>query len=255
MQTKFTELTDSQWEVIEKKLESHRPRKHDLRVIVNAILWITRVGAQWRNLESKYPPWQSVYYYFWVWSKKGLWDELLAELVQLERKRVGREALPSRLAIDSQTIKSVAFVDEDTKGVDGGKKIKGRKRHIVVDSMGLLIAIFISRADMHDGQAGIEMLWLLDPWAERLELILGDSAYGGEFEEVAKGVYGWQVDTSQRPPGRQGFVPQKGRWQVERSFGWLNFFRRLAKDYEKTTLSAQAFVQLAFITVILNRMG
>ncbi len=255
MQTKFTELTDSQWEVIEKKLKAHRPRKHDLRVIVNAILWITRIGAQWRNLESKYPPWQSVYYYFRLWSKNGILDDLLAELVKMERKRQGRPESFSVLAIDSQSVKGVALVDEDTRGVDGGKKIKGRKRHIVVDALGLLIAVFISRADVHDSEGGIELLWQIEPFAEKLELIRGDKAYGGEFKKMAEGVYGWTVETTQRPPSKQGFVLQKGRWQVERSFGWLNFFRRLAKDYEKTTVSAKAFVQLAFITVILNRMA
>lgn len=255
MQTKFTELTDSQWEVIEKKLESHRPRKHDLRVIVNAILWITRIGAQWRNLESKYPPWQSAYYYFWVWSKNGLWDDILASLVKLERKRVGREATPSRVAIDSQSVKISNFIDEQTVGVDGNKKIKGRKRHIVVDSLGLLIAIYISPANVHDSQGGIDLLWLIEPFAKRLELIVGDNAYGGDFKDMAKKAYDWDVDTSKKPPSGHGFVPQKGRWQVERSFGWLNFFRRLAKDYEKTTISSKAFVQLAFITIILNRLA
>ena len=255
MQTKFTELTDSQWEVIEKKLEGHRPRKHELRVIVNAILWITRTGSQWRNLESKYPPWQSVYYYFWVWSKSGLWSELLADLVKRERKRVDREELPSRLAIDSQSVKISNFIDEDTVGVDGAKKIKGRKRHLVVDSLGLAIAVYISPANVHDSQGGIDLLWLVEPFADRLKLIVGDQAYRGEFKDIAEQVYKWPVDTSQKPPGGQGFVPMKGRWQVERSFGWLNFFRRLAREYEKTAISSKAFVQLAFITIILNRLA
>lgn len=255
MQTKFSELTDSQWEVIEKKLEGHRPRKHDLRVIVNAILWITRIGAQWRNLESKYPPWQSVYYYFWTWSKNGLWDDLLSSLVIAERESVGREGYPSRVAIDSQSVKASSFIAEETVGVDGAKKIKGRKRHIVVDSLGLLIAIYISPANVHDSQGGIDLLWLVEPHSKRLKLIVGDNAYGGEFKDMAKLAYDWNVDTSKKPPSRQGFVPQKGRWQVERSFGWLNFFRRLAKDYEKTAISSKAFVQLAFITIILNRLA
>ena len=142
------------------------------------ILWITLVGAQWRNLESRYPPWQSVYYYFRLWSQSGLWDDLLAELVKLERKR-----------------------------------------HIIVDSLGLLVAIFISQADLHDGQGGIELLWQVESLAQNLELIVGDKAYGGEFKKVSEGVYGWKVDTSQRPPG------------------------------------SKAFVQIAFITIILNRIG
>ena len=255
MQTKFTELTDSQWEVIEKFVSHHKPRKHSLRTMVNAILWITRTGCQWRNMESKYPAWESVYYYFSIWTKNGTWNNMLRQLVQLERKRQGREAKPSMVSIDSQSVKSVGFIPEKTKGVDGGKKIKGRKRHIIVDALGLLLAIFVSRADMHDGEGGVEILWQLDEQSERLALIRGDGSYGGMFKEMAEGIYGWQVETTQRPPSEKGFVPQKGRWPVERSFGWLNFFRRLAKDWEKTTESAQSFVQLAFITVILNRLA
>lgn len=255
MQKKFTELTDSQWEVIEKFVSHHNPKKHSLRTILNAIFWITRTGTQWRNLDSKYPKWESVYYYFYIWSNNGTWNEITQALVLLERKRQGREEKPSVVAIDSQSVKSVALIAEEKRGIDGGKKIKGRKRHIMVDHLGLLLAIFISRADMHDGEGGVEMLWQLELVAERLELILGDGSYGGAFKEVAEGIYGWKVETTQRPPTEKGFVPQKGRWQVERSFGWLNFFRRLSRDFEKTNESAQAFVQLAFITIILNRLG
>jgi putative transposase len=132
MQTKFNELTDSQWEIIEKYVSHHKPREHCLRTIVNAILWICRNGSQWLNMESKYPKWQSVYYYFDIWNKNGTWDKMLNELVIREKKRQGREAEPSAVAIDSQSIKGVAFISEESRGVDGGKKVKGRKRHIVV---------------------------------------------------------------------------------------------------------------------------
>ncbi len=255
MQIRFTELTDSQWEIIKKYVSHHNPKKHDLREIINAILWICRTGSQWRNLDSKYPKWESVYYYFHIWNKDGLWDRLLSELVCCERQRQGREAEPSAVAIDSQSVKSVALVAEESRGVDGAKLIKGRKRHIVVDTLGLLIAVFVSRADLHDGEGGIELLWQIDKKTERLELVRADGAYGGAFKEVAEGIYGWTVETTQRPPSQKGFVPQVGRWQVERSFGWLNFYRRLAKDYEKTPQSAQAFIQLAFISIILARLA
>ena len=255
MQTKFTDLTDCQWEVIEKKLKGHRPRKQSLREIVNAILWLTRTGTQWRNLESKYPPWQSVYYYFRLWSKRGIWDEILRELVSLERIRQKRQSSPSRAAVDSQSVKVGSFIDEASVGIDGAKKVKGRKRHIAVDSLGLPLAIHITPANVHDSEGGMDLLWQLEEWEERLVQIVGDKAYGGTFKEMAKDAYGWEVDTMKRPPSKQGFVPQKGRWQVERSFGWLNFFRRLAKDFEKTALSAKTFLQLAFISIILNRVA
>lgn len=255
MQIQFTELTDSQWEIIEKYVSRHQPRKHSLRTIINAILWICRTGSQWRNLESRYPKWESVYYYFHLWNRSGLWNQILSELVISERQRQGREAEPSAVAIDSQSVKGVAFISEESRGVDGGKKIKGRKRHIVVDTLGLLLAVFVSRADLHDGEGGIELLWQLGQNSQRLELIRADGAYGGSFREIVEGIYGWRVETNQGPPSETGFVPQVGRWQVERSFGWLNFYRRLAKDYEKTTQSAQTFIQLAFISIILARIG
>lgn len=255
MQSKFHELTDSQWEIIEKMLEDQRPRKHDLRVILNAILWITRTGTQWRNLESKYPPWQSVYYYFRKWSKTGLWDQLLEALVKKERKRQDRGEYPTRVAIDSQSVKISCLIDQNTYGIDGAKKVNGRKRHIAVDSLGLLLGIYVSPANVHDSQAGLDVLWELEPWTENMKLIIGDTAYGGEFKKMAKAAYQCEVDTSKKPASRKGFIPQNGRWQVERSFGWLNFFRRLSRDFEKTALSAKSFVQLAFISIILARLA
>jgi transposase len=253
MQSKFHELTDSQWEIIEKLLEDNRPLKHELRVIVNSILWITRTGAQWRNLESKYPPWQSVYYYFRKWSKNGLWKDLLQSLVKAERIRQQRSESPSLVAVDSQSVKISCLIDQETVGIDGGKKVNGRKRHIAVDSLGLPLAVHVSPADVHDSEGGMDLLQQLEDWEENIELILADNAYGGEFKKMAEAAYGYKVDTSQRPPSQKGFVPQKGRWQVERTFAWLNFFRRLSRDFEKTTCSAEAFIRIAFINIILNR--
>ena len=255
MQTKFTELTDSQWEIIEKIVSHHNPRKHSLRTIVNAILWICRTGSQWRNMDSKYPPWNSVYDYFYQWSRNGIWDEILSTLVRIERQRKDREAEPSMIAIDSQSIKSSSFISSETIGIDGGKKIRGRKRHIATDSEGILIAVYVSAADVHDGVAGLELLHQIEKKTQRLALIRTDGSYTGMFKNVAENIYGWKVEAGQRPPDQKGFVPQKGRWQVERSFGWLNNFRRLAKDFEKTTASAESFIQIAAISTILARFG
>ncbi|MEO0898545.1 MAG: IS5 family transposase [Bacteroidota bacterium] len=205
MQTKFTELTDPQWKVIEKMLDGHQPRKHDLRVIFNAILWITRTGSQWRNLASKYPPWQSVYYYFGKWSKSGLWDELLGILVKGERKRQGRGESPSRIAVDSQSVKMSCLIDERTYGIYDSKKANGRKRHIAVDSLGLLLGIYISPANVHDSEAGLDLLWELVPWADEADLIVGDTAYGGEFKKMVKSAYQCEVDTSKKPSSKKGF--------------------------------------------------
>lgn len=254
MQTKFTELTDPQWKNIEKFFDSQRKREHSLRTILNAILWITRVGAQWRNMESKYPPWQSVYYYFRKWRKSGLLGEVLAHLVEQDRERQGRESEASAVAVDSQSVKKVAFVSIET-GIDGNKKTNGRKRSLAVDVLGLPVGIHVGAANEHDGQAGIELLWQIEKASSRVELITTDAAYKGEFTEIVTEVYGWKVETTQKPESAKGFVPQSKRWQVERSFGWLNFFRRLVRDFEKLPESAAMFIQLAFISIILARLG
>ncbi|MEM7299268.1 MAG: IS5 family transposase [Bacteroidota bacterium] len=252
MQTKFTELTDSQWENIEKFFDRQRKRKHSLRTMLNAILWITRVGAQWRNLESKYPPWQSVYYYFRKWRKSGVLGEVLAYLVEQERESQGREPEPSTVAVDSQSVKKVAFISIDT-GIDGNKKVNGRKRSLAVDVLGLPVGIHVGPANAYDGTEGIELLWQIEKASSRVELLTTDHAYQGEFVDLATGLYGWKVEISQKPESKQGFIPQNKRWQVERAFAWLNYFRRLVRDFEKLPQSAVMFIQLAFISIILAR--
>lgn len=248
----FTELTNSQWEYIKEFVDNSRKRKHCLQTIVNAILKVTRTGCQWRNLDEKYPPWQSVYYYFRKWQKDGTLTKILVLLVEKERVRQGREAQASMVALDSQSIKKGMLISIDT-GIDGGKKINGRKRHIAVDALGLPLALHVSGANCQDGQQGIELLWQLEKASQRLELIRTDHAYEGYFILCAD-YYHWKVEITQRPESSQGFIPESGRWQVERSFAWFGFFRRLSKDYEKTPQSSVAFMQLAFIDIILARL-
>lgn len=253
MQTKFTELTDSQWKVIEKFFDSKRKRRHELRTIINAILWITRTGCQWRNMESKYPAWQSVYYYFRKWRKGRIWDQVLEHLVGNERESQGRDREASAVAADSQSVKKVAFISIDT-GLDANKKVNGRKRHIAVDVLGLPLAIHVGPANVHDSVEGIELLPQIEKASSRIELLTLDKAYRGDFADIVTEFYGWTVEISQKPPSQKGFVPQSKRWQVERSFGWLNFFRRLTRDYEKLPQSALTFIQLAFVSIILARI-
>lgn len=255
MQKRFSDLTDSQWQYIEKILENEQgkgKRKHDMRKIMNAILWITRTGVQWRNLDRGYPYWQIVYYYFRKWQMMGILKKLLQTLVRSERLRMGKDPGASRVAIDSQSVKKVGFIHLDT-GIDGGKCVNGRKRHLAVDSLGLPLAISVTSARVHDAKGGFELLWQVEGCSDRIQLVCADLAYRGEFSEVVENIYKGKIEISQKPESRQGFVPQKGRWQVERSFSWLNFFRRLAKDYEKTIGASMAFIQLAFCSIILPR--
>lgn len=251
---KFSELTDSQWQVIENLFEGkQRKRRNSLREVLNGILKITCTGMQWRELDEKYPPWQSVFYYFRKWQKDGTLELILRTLRGLLRSQLGRHAEPSAVAIDSQSVKKGPLIREET-GIDGAKNVNGRKRHFAVDCLGLPVAILVTAANSHDGIAGLDMLWRLEKESQRLTLIRADQAYQGEFYKAAS-YYNWTVEISQKPESTKGFVPQKGRWQVERSFAWLNFFRRLDKDHEKTTQSAIAFNQIAFCIIILANLN
>lgn len=251
---KFSELTDSQWQSIEDLVDGgRRKRKNSLRSVLNAIMKVNSTGMQWRELEEKYPPWQSVFYYFRKWQKDGTFRLVLRCLRQKMRVQLGREAEPSMAAVDSQSVKKGPLVSQGT-GIDGAKNINGRKRHFAVDAIGLPLAIHVTAANVNDGMAGFDLLWQMDEESKRLSLIRADHAYQGEFQ-VAASYYHWQVEITQKPESQKGFIPQKGRWQVERSFAWLNFFRRLDKDHEKTTKSAIAFNQLAFVAIILANLN
>lgn len=253
MNTNFSEFTDSQWQVIEKIINSKRKRKHSLRTIINAIFWINSTGCQWRNLDSKYPPWETVFYHFSQFKFKGIWEQILDGLVIEERKKQGREESPSLLAIDSQSVKTVQFVSEEI-GIDGGKKINGRKRTILVDKLGLPLAIKVTAANISDNQAGILAINLLKGKVNRLTKIAADNGYKNTFCQYVEDTYNWEVEIAQKPESSTGFIPEKNRWQVERSFSWLNFRRRLFKEVEKTIISAESMIQIAFISFIIKKI-
>jgi transposase len=210
MQKQHTDLTDSQWQVIKKIVANGRKRKSSLKTIFSACLWLTRTGCQWRNLaQTYYPAWQTVAYYFYKWQKDGSWQQCLKNLARQERERKLRTPTPSRVAVDSQSVKQSGCFSHQV-GVDGNKKIDGRKRHMAVDSIGLPWANYVGAADEQDGMAGLELLPQLAKATTRLSLICADSAYKGNFVYYA-GFYGWQVAISQKPPSAKGFIPQKGR--------------------------------------------
>jgi transposase len=252
MQSKFEELSDPEWEIIDKIIGDQRNRYHSLRTIMNAIMWINYTGSQWRNLESKYPPWQSVYYYFRKWKITGVWEQLSDALVISERKRQKREETPSLLAFDSQSTKIVNFISMET-GIDGGKKVNGRKRHLAVDTLGLPWAIYISAANVSDNQGGCVLIDKLKGKVPRMRKIAADYGYKDAFLEYVEAKTKWEVEIAQSharpgPETARGFVPEKNRWPVERTYGWLNFRRRLCRDYEKTTESSEAMLLIAVIS-------
>ncbi|MFN4144307.1 MAG: IS5 family transposase [Runella sp.] len=247
-------MSDSRYEIIAKILNDQRKRKYELRAIINAILWIQRTGIQWRNLDKKYPPWRSVYYYFRRWKSDGTLERLNSELNKIERKRQGKEETPSLLCIDSQSVKSVQFINKD-KGIDGNKLINGRKRHLIVDTLGLIWGVVVHAADIHDGVKAHLLVEHCLGYLERMKKILVDDAYKKVFYDwVSENIIGLEIEFASKPPTEKGFVPIKWRWVNERTFGWFNFFRRHSKDYEKTVESAEAWILWTNCQIILNRL-
>ena len=253
MRDKITSLTDSQWQFIEKHLNTNRKRKHSMRIVFDAILWVNSTGTQWRNIQGYPFIWQVVYYYFRKWKNEGLFFKILRDVVTQERKRQGKDPEASLVAFDSQSVKKGMFVSIET-GIDGNKKINGRKRHLAVDVLGLPLAIGISAANCYDGNEGLKLFPIVQKATSKLELIRVDNTYKGEFVLVAEKEFSWKIEFGQKPESTKGFIPQKGRWQIERCFAWLNPFRRLDKDHEKTVESSAAFISLAFISILLGRI-
>ncbi len=219
---------------------------------MNALLYVTRTGCQGRMLPRDFPPWQTVYGYFWRWTQSGLWARLNTVLVKTARPQAGRQSQPSAAIIDSQSVKTSE--GGEARGVDVHKQTNGRKRHIVVDVLGLLLTVVVHSAGIPDGPGGKLVLQQLftqikrnvhNRWC-RLQLSWTDGAY----EDIAAYVrkqFGWRLEGVRRPPDATGFTVLPRRWVVERSFGWLGRYRRLCRDFEHTTVSSEAMVYVASI--------
>ncbi len=247
-----SDLTDNQWQVIKDLFGYRRKRKHSLRSIVNAILYIIKSGCQWRMLPKDFAPWQTVYYYFSQWKLNGLLEELHDYLVAKVRVQKGRCAVPSVGIIDSQSVKT-ANVCQGEIGYDGGKKIKGRKRHIVVDTLGLLLTIVVHSATPHDSKAAEHVFKSLkNKYMRGIIKIFSDGGYRGELVETARIKFGWVLEIVKRNETHKFKILPK-RWIVERTFVWISFQRRTSKDYERLTETSTAFVQLSMIRLMLNK--
>ena len=248
-----TNLTDKQWQVIKKFINTQeRKRKHHLRDIVNAILYINKTGCQWRMLPSHFAPWQTVYYYFRKWKLEGVIEEIMDTLHSLVRKMAGREESPSMGIIDSRSVKTSHHVDSD-RGIDGNKKVKGRKEHIVVDTLGIPMAVAVHEANLHDSKGAPKVLEKLEYKFPRLRKILADGGYQGTLGDWVARKFGWVVEVVLRPnecPSKFQVIPK--RWIVERTFSWLENFRRLTIDYEFLAETAETMVQVACIQMMLN---
>ena len=206
-------------------------------------------------MPASHPPHAIVYYYFRIWKDNGTLDRLNAYLNRKERKRVGKGSTPSMVSIDTQSVKAAPFVQEE-RGIDGNKRINGRKRHILTDTLGLVWGVVVHAANRADGATAQRVVAPLQGYLHRMKKILADAAYEKNFLDwVQTNLLGVELEISSRPPSQKGFVPVKWRWVTERSFGSFNFFRRLDKDHEKTTQSAEAWVLWQNCQIIINRLA
>lgn len=253
MQTQFERLTDGQWEIIKLFLDWQRKREIDLRDVFDAILSLTRTGTQWRNLDSQFPDCTAVYYYFNKWTRNGALERINVTLNVLERTDAGREATPSLCIADSQSVKLAPMIFED-RGIDGNKKVNGRKRQLLVDTRGRIWKVRAHAANQHDSPAGAGLVEGLRTLMPRLRKVMADKSYRGTFCRAVEDEK-LSFETPQREEGAKGFAVQAKRWVVERTIAWLKFFRRVVIDYEHTLESSQSFLILANISMSVWRIS
>jgi len=250
-----TDLTDGQWQVIKEFLNTERKRKHDLRSIVNAILYLVKAGCQWRMLALEYPKWQIVYYYFNRWKHGRIIEKIQCFLVKKVRSKQGRKEQPSVGIIDAQSVKSTLVSSRNYTGYDGGKRIKGIKRHIVVDTLGLLLCVVVHSAGIADRKGAGFVLGKLGKRWESIGKIFADGGYPlpGKVGEKNQVLCGYPMEVVKRSEmGVFKVIPK--RWIVERSFAWTETNRRNAKFYERLSNTAEAIMQLSAIRIMLKRL-
>lgn len=249
-----TNLTDARWEIIAEFIEDERKRKHSLRTIVDAVLYVVKTGCQWRYLPVDFPKWQLVYYYFRKFETTGLIEIIHDQLRDQVRVKKGKEISPSLGLVDSQSVKTASVTEE--KGIDGNKKVNGRKRFILTDTLGLMLGMLIVGANVGE-RAGAEKLFnQVQGKYPRLQKVLADQGFDGEkYVAGIEKMFGFIFEIVNKVLGIGGFQVQPKRWIVERTFGWLVWNRRLVKDYEEKTEVSKAFIQLAMIRIMLKQLA
>ena len=252
-----TDLTDSQWDYIKELIPTAktggRPRSLDMRQVINAILYVTVGGIQWRLLPKEFPNWKSVYHYFRLWRKDGTWKRMHDTLRARVRQSAGRHKHATAGSLDSQSVKRSAITG--CHGFDSGKKIDGRKRHILVDTLGLLIAVVVTTASVSDPAGARLLLQCLDGAAKKLRCIWVDGTYRGSLLHWVADRFRFRLLPVLRPFGTKGFILLPKRWVVERTFAWLIMHRRLSRDFETLPETSEAFIYIAMIRIMLRRLA
>jgi putative transposase len=256
-----SDLTDDQWNVLEPLVPQAKsndiiggaPEVYPKQEIMDGILYVKTNGCKWKDMPTDLPPPGICYHYFNTWSKNGTWYRIHEKLRTLVRKQAGKSPQPTAAIIDSQSAKTAGY--GGICGYDAGKKIKGRKRHIIVDTLGLLLGLHVHAANIQDRDGAKVLIMKVKNILTTLELIWADGGYRGQLIVWVKETTGWVMEIVKRNSDMKGFEVLPKRWIVERTFGWLSQSRRLAKDYEVTIRNSQAMIRVAMIHLMTKRIA
>jgi putative transposase len=255
-----TDLKDNEWEVLAELMpgtaRTGRPRKHSYREIINAIFYVLSNGIKWRAMPHDFPPWSTVYGYFRRWRTQGHWLLWNTTLRQRLRKKLGRQAEPSAAIVDSQSIKTAE--GGDGRGYDANKRCLGRKRHILVDTLGLLLTVLVTGANVQDRDAAKQLLSSFYGaffQSFRLQRIWADAGYQGVLISWTYAAFAWTLDIVRRKEQQVGFEVLPKRWTVERTFSWFIRNRRLSRDYERLPQTSEAWIYIAMIRLMSRRLA